>query len=68
MMEMADETILMVDSSKFGTQAFSQIAPLAEANCVISDSKMEEQTKKQLEENWIKVIIAHVVDLALCWE
>lgn len=59
MMEIADETILMVDSSKFGTRAFSHIAPLSKINCIISDSKIEEQTRKQLDEKNIKVAIVN---------
>ncbi|WP_251551471.1 DeoR/GlpR family DNA-binding transcription regulator [Neobacillus muris] len=58
MMEIADERILMVDSSKFGTRAFSQIAPISKVDCVITDSNIDEQTIKLLEEKNIKVIIA----------
>jgi DeoR/GlpR family transcriptional regulator of sugar metabolism len=57
MMEIADETILMVDSSKFGTRAFSHIAPLSKVRCVISDSKIDEKTRKTLEEKNIQVKI-----------
>ncbi|MEH7073444.1 DeoR/GlpR family DNA-binding transcription regulator [Neobacillus drentensis] len=57
MMEIADETILMVDSSKFGTRAFSQIAPLLKINCIITDSKIDEQTRKELEEKEINIVI-----------
>lgn len=58
MMEITDEVILMVDSSKFGTRAFSQIGSLSKVDRIITDSKMDEQTKKQLEENSINLEIA----------
>jgi DeoR/GlpR family transcriptional regulator of sugar metabolism len=57
MMEIAEETILMVDSSKFGTLAFSHIAPLSKINCIITDSNIDEQTRKQLEEKNLNPII-----------
>jgi DeoR family transcriptional regulator, fructose operon transcriptional repressor len=57
MMEIADEKILLADSSKFGTRAFSQIASLSKIDKIITDSKLDEQTKSQLEEKSISVII-----------
>lgn len=57
MMEIAEETVLMVDSSKFGTRAFSHIAPLSKVNCIITDSNINEQTRKQLEEKNLNPII-----------
>lgn len=57
MMEIADQTILMVDSSKFGTRAFSQISLLSNIDFIITDSKVDQNTKKQLEEKKITVKI-----------
>ena len=57
MIEIADETILMVDSSKFGTRAFSQIVPVANIDCIITDSKIDEETKNELEEKKIQLLI-----------
>ncbi|ETI67298.1 DeoR/GlpR family DNA-binding transcription regulator [Neobacillus vireti] len=59
MMDIADETILMVDSSKFGVRAFSQISPLSTIDLIITDSQIGESTTKQLDE---KGIILKVVD------
>lgn len=59
MIEIADETVLMVDSSKFGTRSFSKITSLANIDWTITDSKLDETTKKQLEEKSIKVTIAN---------
>jgi DeoR/GlpR family transcriptional regulator of sugar metabolism len=57
MMEIAEETFLMVDSSKFGTLAFSHIGSLSRINCIITDSNIDEQTRKQLEEKNLNPII-----------
>ncbi|MEH7414571.1 DeoR/GlpR family DNA-binding transcription regulator [Neobacillus drentensis] len=57
MREIADETILMVDSSKFGTRAFSQIVPVTNIDCIITDSQIDEETKNELEEKKIKLLI-----------
>lgn len=58
MMEISDETVLMVDSSKFGTRSFSQIAPLASIDTVITDSYLDDQLRRQLDEKNITVKIA----------
>ncbi|MEH7436475.1 DeoR/GlpR family DNA-binding transcription regulator [Neobacillus drentensis] len=58
MMEIADETILMVDTSKFGTRAFSHIGPLSTVDCILVDSKIDEELRINIEEKNIKIIIA----------
>lgn len=60
MMDAADETILMVDSSKFGVRAFSTIVPLSEVDTLITDSKMGHELKKQLIEKNITVTTVSV--------
>jgi DeoR/GlpR family transcriptional regulator of sugar metabolism len=55
MMDIADETILMVDSSKFGTQAFSHISPLEKVDRVITDENVDEQIRRDLHEKGIKL-------------
>ncbi|GIO84060.1 putative HTH-type transcriptional regulator YulB [Paenibacillus faecis] len=40
MMGMADQKILLADSSKFGVQAFTQVADLSSVDTVISDSSL----------------------------
>src|SRR5690606_17640797 len=50
MMDIADKTILMVDSSKFGTQAFSHICPLNSIGTIITDAKVDEHTIRVLED------------------
>ncbi|MFS0781256.1 DeoR/GlpR family DNA-binding transcription regulator [Bacillus sp. 1P06AnD] len=58
MMEIADETILMVDSSKMGVRSFSHIAFLVDIDKVITDSEMDEALLKQIEEMDISVVVA----------
>jgi DeoR/GlpR family transcriptional regulator of sugar metabolism len=58
MMDIAEETVLMVDSSKFGTRSFSQIAPLSSIDTVITDSYLDDQMRRHLEEKTITVKIA----------
>lgn len=58
MMEIADMNILMVDSSKFGTRAFSQIAPMSKVDCIITDSNIDEKIKSQLAEMNINVKVS----------
>jgi DeoR family transcriptional regulator, fructose operon transcriptional repressor len=59
MMQIADETVLMVDSSKFGTRAFSQISILTDVDIIITDSKIDQFSRRKLEENNIKLIIVN---------
>lgn len=58
MIGMADHVILMIDSSKFGVRAFSQISSLTEINMIITDPKTDGQTRNQLEEKGITVKIS----------
>lgn len=60
MMDMADEKILILDSSKFGTQAFSHIAHLSDVDRIITDSKIDVTYKRQLEKAKIDVIIVPI--------
>jgi DeoR/GlpR family transcriptional regulator of sugar metabolism len=58
MMEITDETVLMVDSSKFGVRSFAQISPTSSVHTLITDSKIDEDTRNQLDEKGITVTIA----------
>lgn len=50
MIEIADETILMADSSKFGTRAFSQIDRLHDRYRVITDSGIDKANLARLKD------------------
>lgn len=43
MIGMTDETILLADASKFGTQAFAQVADLSQVNLIITDRSLKEE-------------------------
>lgn len=59
MMEIADKTVLMADSSKFGIRSFSQIASLSDVEQIITDANIEGKTKIEMEERGIIVSIAN---------
>lgn len=56
MIRMADEVILLVDSSKFGVQAFTHVADLSEINVIITDRRIAKETLEQLQDRGISVI------------
>lgn len=56
MIGMADEVILLVDSSKFGVQAFTHVADLSAVHVIITDRNMPTDTIEQLESRGITVI------------
>lgn len=58
MMDIADETYLMVDSSKFGKRAFSYITSLSNVNHVLSDSKIDDDIRREIQERDIHIYIA----------
>jgi DeoR/GlpR family transcriptional regulator of sugar metabolism len=57
MLDIADETILMVDSSKFGTRSFSHIASINKIDQIITDVNIDHETKHQFEEKGIQITI-----------
>ncbi|MCS7460551.1 DeoR/GlpR family DNA-binding transcription regulator [Paenibacillus doosanensis] len=56
MIGIADEVILLVDSSKFGVQSFTQVADLSEIDVIITDRRIAKETVDQLEDRGITVI------------
>ncbi|MBE1446747.1 MULTISPECIES: DeoR/GlpR family DNA-binding transcription regulator [unclassified Paenibacillus] len=56
MIGIADEVILLVDSSKFGVQAFTHVADLSEIDVVITDRRIEKEMVEQLQDLGITVI------------
>ncbi|QTH45156.1 DeoR/GlpR transcriptional regulator [Cohnella sp. LGH] len=56
MIGMADEVILLADSSKFGVQAFTHVADLSEVDMIITDRRMPAETIEQLEGRGIAVV------------
>ncbi|KAF0822205.1 DeoR/GlpR family DNA-binding transcription regulator [Cytobacillus firmus] len=58
--ERSDKVFVMADSSKFGVKGFSQIMPINKAHYIITDSKVDFEIKKRLEELRLTISIAKV--------
>lgn len=58
MMQTAQKTIVLADSSKFGRQGFSKIADMEDIDQIITDSKIPPTTAKRIEEMGIILTIA----------
>jgi DeoR family L-fucose operon activator len=56
MIGMADEVILLADSSKFGVQAFTHVADLSEVDVIITDRRIARETLERLQDRGITVI------------
>lgn len=58
MIETADVTYLVADSSKFGKSAFASLGALSLIDYIITDEKVQEKHKQVFQENDIELIIA----------
>ncbi len=58
MIKMADEAILLADSSKFGIQAFTHVADLSDIHRIITDTAVSDEIQRSLQEKNIDVTIA----------
>ena len=61
MMQTAQKTIVLADSSKFGRRGFSKIADMEYVDHIITDSRIPPSTALRLEEMGIEVTIADSV-------
>ena len=61
MMQTAQKTIVLADSSKFGRKGFSKIADMEDVDHIITDSRIPPSTALRLEEMGIEVTIADSV-------
>lgn len=55
MIGIADEVLLLADASKFGVQAFTHVADLADVHSIITDKRLLEETQQQFEEQGISL-------------
>jgi DeoR family L-fucose operon activator len=55
MVGMADQVILLADSSKFGVQAFTHVAELSDIDTIITDRRLSAELLLQLKEKQISV-------------
>lgn len=58
MIEIANEVILLTDSSKFKKKSFAFICPVEKIDVVVTDEKITDDDRKRLEDSGVKVIIA----------
>jgi len=58
MIEIANEVILLADSSKFKKKSFAFICPIDKIDIVVTDDKLSDDDRKRLEDAGVKVIIA----------
>ena len=58
MIEIANEVIILTDSSKFKKKSFALICPLSKIDTIITDNKIEEDDKQRLLDAGINLIIA----------
>ncbi|MDG5766286.1 transcriptional repressor AgaR [Balneolales bacterium ANBcel1] len=58
MIESANETIVVMDSSKFGSRGLSRICGMDQIDVIITDEGISENMRKTLEANNIQVVIA----------
>ncbi|WP_257285516.1 DeoR/GlpR family DNA-binding transcription regulator [Endozoicomonas sp. SESOKO1] len=57
MMERANKTVLLADSSKFGASSMKTIASLDELDCIITDSKFDEENLAAIREAGGNIIL-----------
>ncbi|MGO4544558.1 DeoR/GlpR family DNA-binding transcription regulator [Paenibacillus sp. 2TAB23] len=55
MVGMADQVILLADSSKFGVQAFTHVADLSDVDAIITDRRLSQELLMQLKDKQITV-------------
>ena len=54
----AKKIVVVADSSKFSKRSFAAIKPFTEIDTIITDSGIDPQTKKALEELGVEIVIA----------
>ena len=59
-MARSKETIALIDSSKFGRTAFSQVAPCEGVDILITDKEPDQELKKILADNRVRIEIASI--------
>ncbi|NBC28273.1 MAG: DeoR family transcriptional regulator [Bacteroidetes bacterium] len=56
--KVAQYTVVLADSTKFGKRGFSRICTLDEVQHIVTDSDVEDETVRMLEENGVRVTIS----------
>jgi len=58
MMQQAQQTVLLVDSTKFGQQALNELCGLEEIDILVTDSDISQADRKKVESSGCKLIVA----------
>ena len=58
MFERARQKIVLADHTKFGKVMLTQVAPLSAADLIITDSEIDEDAKREMEEAGVKLLLA----------
>ncbi len=58
MMQAADKTIVLADSTKFGRRGFGKICQLEDIDMIITDEGLTPEMKEHLEETGVQIVIA----------
>ena len=58
MMQCADQTIVVADSSKFGKSSLAKLCELPAVHTVVSDDGLSPQWRSQLEDAGVNLILA----------
>ena len=58
MMQAAEKTIILADSTKFGRRGFGKICKLDDIDIIITDDGITQEMKDHLEETGVQIIIA----------
>lgn len=61
MMQSADRTIVVADSSKFGKSSLAKLCPLDQVDAVVSDEELDESWRDQLRNSGVRLVIADSV-------
>lgn len=64
-MASANTVVVLCDSSKFGRRALARVAPLEEADIVVTDAAPPPELASALERGGVRVIVAHHADKLL---
>jgi DeoR/GlpR family transcriptional regulator of sugar metabolism len=58
MMQCADQTIVVADSSKFGHSSLARLCGLAEVQTVVVDSGLDEKWQREMREAGVRLLLA----------
>lgn len=62
MMQSADQTIVVADSSKFGRSSLARLCTLSEVETIVSDVGLNELSRQQIEAAGVELVLAELDD------